>query len=223
MNYEKITYKMVKESKEVNAFLEKGNESLGVLGYTEHSRKHAAKVAETSARILETLGYDPHLVELAKIAGYMHDIGNCVNRHDHPHSGAIMAFTLLNRWNVDPLDTAVIVSAIGQHDERTGTAVDPVSAALILADKTDVRRNRVRNQVKETFDKHDRVNYAALSSKLIINAEDKTAKLKIVLDENISSIMDYFEIFMQRMLMCKRASERLGLNFKLIANGRKIC
>lgn len=214
---------MVKESKEVNAFLEKGNESLGVLGYTEHSRKHAAKVAETSARILETLGYDPHLVELAKIAGYMHDIGNCVNRHDHPHSGAIMAFTLLNRWNVDPLDTAVIVSAIGQHDERTGTAVDPVSAALILADKTDVRRNRVRNQVKETFDKHDRVNYAALSSKLIINAEDKTAKLKIVLDENISSIMDYFEIFMQRMLMCKRASELLGLNFKLIANGRKIC
>ena len=223
MSYEKITYKMVKESKEVNAFLEKGNESLGVLGYTEHSRKHAAKVAETSARILETLGYDPHLVELAKIAGYMHDIGNCVNRHDHPHSGAIMAFTLLNRWNVDPLDTAVIVSAIGQHDERTGTAVDPVSAALILADKTDVRRNRVRNQVKETFDKHDRVNYAALSSKLIINAEDKTAKLKIVLDENISSIMDYFEIFMQRMLMCKRASELLGLNFKLIANGRKIC
>ena len=223
MNYEKITYKMVKESKEVNAFLEKGNESLGVLGYTEHSRKHAAKVAETSARILETLGYDPHLVELAKIAGYMHDIGNCVNRHDHPHSGAIMAFTLLNRWNVDPLDTAVIVSAIGQHDERTGTAVDPVSAALILADKTDVRRNRVRNQVKETFDKHDRVNYAALSSKLIINAEDKTAKLKIVLDENISSIMDYFEIFMQRMLMCKRASELLGLNFQLIANGRKIC
>ena len=223
MNYEKITYKMVKESKEVNAFLEKGNESLGVLGYTEHSRKHAAKVAETSARILETLGYDPHLVELAKIAGYMHDIGNCVNRHDHPHSGAIMAFTLLNRWNVDPLDTAVIVSAIGQHDERTGTAVDPVSAALILADKTDVRRNRVRNQVKETFDKHDRVNYAALSSKLIINAEDKTAKLKIVLDENISSIMDYFEIFMQRMLMCRRASELLGLNFKLIANGRKIC
>ena len=223
MNYEKITYKMVKESKEVNAFLEKGNESLGVLGYTEHTRKHAAKVAETSARILETLGYDPHLVELAKIAGYMHDIGNCVNRHDHPHSGAIMAFTLLNRWNVDPLDTAVIVSAIGQHDERTGTAVDPVSAALILADKTDVRRNRVRNQVKETFDKHDRVNYAALSSKLIINAEDKTAKLKIVLDENISSIMDYFEIFMQRMLMCKRASELLGLNFKLIANGRKIC
>ena len=223
MNYEKITYKMVKESKEVNAFLEKGNESLGVLGYTEHSRKHAAKVAETSARILETLGYEPHLVELAKIAGYMHDIGNCVNRHDHPHSGAIMAFTLLNRWNVDPLDTAVIVSAIGQHDERTGTAVDPVSAALILADKTDVRRNRVRNQVKETFDKHDRVNYAALSSKLIINAEDKTAKLKIILDENISSIMDYFEIFMQRMLMCKRASELLGLNFKLIANGRKIC
>lgn len=223
MKNEKLTYQMVKESKEVNAFLEKGNESLGVIGYTEHSRKHAAKVAETSGRILETLGYDAHLVELAKIAGYMHDIGNCVNRHDHPHSGAIMAFTLLSRWNVPAEDIAMIVSAIGQHDERTGTAVDPVSAALILADKTDVRRNRVRNQVKETFDKHDRVNYAALSSKLIINPEDKTAKLEIELDENISSIMDYFEIFMQRMLMCKRAAELLGLNFKLIANGRKIC
>lgn len=223
MKNEKLTYQMVKESKEVNAFLEKGNESLGVIGYTEHSRKHAAKVAETSGRILETLGYDAHLVELAKIAGYMHDIGNCVNRHDHPHSGAIMAFTLLSRWNAPAEDIAMIVSAIGQHDERTGTAVDPVSAALILADKTDVRRNRVRNHVKESFDKHDRVNYAALSSKLIISPADQTARLEIELDENISSIMDYFEIFMQRMLMCKRAAELLGLNFKLIANGRKIC
>lgn len=223
MNKEKLTYKMVKESEVINAFIEKGNQTLGVLGYTEHSKIHASKVAETSGRILETLGYDKHLIELAKISGYMHDIGNCVNRQDHPHSGAIIAFHLLSQWNVSPEDTAIIVSAIGQHDERTGTAVDPVSAALILADKTDVRRNRVRNKIEANFDKHDRVNYAALSSRLIINAEDKTAKLKIELDENICSIMDYFEIFIQRMFMCKRASELLGLNFKLIANGRKIC
>ncbi len=223
MKEEKLTYKMVKESKEVNAFIEKGNKTLGIIGFTEHSRKHAAKVAETSGKILETLGYDEHLIELAKIAGYMHDMGNCVNRHDHPHSGALMAFTLLNRWNVPAKDIAVIVSAIGQHDEGTGTAVDPVSAALILADKTDVRRNRVRNKIKANFDKHDRVNYAAISSRLIINTEKKTAQLRIELDENICSIMDYFEIFMQRMLMCKRAAELLGLNFKLIANGNKIC
>lgn len=223
MKEEKLTYKMVKESKEVHAFIEKGDASLGVLGFTEHSFQHATKVAATAGKILEALGYDEHLIELAKIAGYMHDIGNCVNRNDHPHSGAIMAFTLLNRWNVPAEDIAIIVSAIGQHDEGTGTAVDPVSAALILADKTDVRRNRVRNTVKANFDKHDRVNYAALSSKLIIDAESKTAKLEIELDENISSIMDYFEIFMQRMLMCRRASELLGLKFKLVANGNKIC
>lgn len=223
MNTEKLTYKMVKESKEVNAFIEKGNASLGVLGFTEHSIKHATKVAETSGRILKTLGYDPHQVELAKIAGYMHDIGNCVNRKDHPHSGAIMAFTLLSGWNVPAEDIAIIVSAIGQHDEGTGTAVDAVSAALILADKTDVRRNRVRNTKKSTFDKHDRVNYAAVSSKLTIDPEEKTARLDIELDENISSMMDYFEIFMQRMLMCRRAAEMLGLKFRLYANENKIC
>ena len=183
MKEEKLTYKMVKESKEVNAFIEKGNETLGIIGFTEHSRKHAAKVAETSGKILETLGYDEHLIELAKIAGYMHDMGNCVNRHDHPHSGALMAFTLLNRWNVPAEDIAVIVSAIGQHDEGTGTAVDPVSAALILADKTDVRRNRVRNKIKANFDKHERRNYAAISARLIIHTEKKTAQLRNELDE----------------------------------------
>lgn len=219
----KFTYKMVKESEEVNAFIEKGNASLGVLGFTEHSFQHATKVATTAGKILKSLGYDEHLIELAKIAGYMHDIGNCVNRNDHPHSGAIMAFTLLQRWEVPAEDIAIIVSAIGQHDESTGTAVDPVSAALILADKTDVRRNRVRNRVKANFDKHDRVNYAAISSKLTIDAESKVARLEIELDESISSIMDYFEIFMQRMLMCRRASELLGLKFKLVANGNKIC
>lgn len=193
------------------------------LGYTEHSRGHAVKVAETAGDILEKLGYNEHTVELAQIAGYMHDMGNCVNRVDHAHSSALMAFQLLREWKVPDEDIAAIVSAIGQHDEKTGTAVDAVSAALILADKTDVRRNRVRNPIKETFDIHDRVNYAAVASSLQVNVEKKVILLEIELDEEICSILDYFEIFLQRMLMCKRAAEILGLKFKMKANGNKIC
>lgn len=153
----------------------------------------------------------------------MHDMGNCVNRVDHAHSSALMAFQLLREWKVPDEDIAAIVSAIGQHDEKTGTAVDAVSAALILADKTDVRRNRVRNPIKETFDIHDRVNYAAVASSLQVNVEKKVILLEIELDEEICSILDYFEIFLQRMLMCKRAAEILGLKFKMKANGNKIC
>lgn len=219
----KLSYQDVKQNKEVNDYITQGNHMLGVLGFTEHSQKHAAKVAETAGMILETLGYDGHQIELAKIAGYMHDIGNSINRTDHAHNGALMAFQLLREWKVDSEDIAVIISAIGQHDEKTGTAVDPVSAALILADKTDVRRNRVRNQVKETFDKHDRVNYAAVASRLIVDVEEKVIRLEIDLDEEICSMIDYFEIFLQRMLMCKRAAELLGLKFKMTANGNKIC
>lgn len=220
---EKISYQMVRQSKEVNCYIEKGNQILGVLGFTEHSGKHAAKVAETAGKILEELGYDEKTIELAKIAGYLHDCGNSINRVDHAHTGAIMAFQLLKEWGVDPEDIAVIIGAIGQHDEHSGTAVDPVSAALILADKTDVRRNRVRNQVKENFDKHDRVNYAAISSRLLTDVEKKTITLEIELDEEMCSMMDYFEIFLQRMLMCRRAAEMLGLRFRLVANGNKIC
>ncbi|SCK02273.1 phosphodiesterase [uncultured Eubacterium sp.] len=218
-----ITYKEVKCLDEVNAYIEQGNEVLGVLGYTEHSKKHAAKVAEIAGMILKKLGHDQHLVELAKIAGYLHDMGNSINRSDHAHTGALMAFQMLREWQVPPKDIAVIISAIGNHDESTGTAVDPVSAALILADKTDVRRNRVRNRVKANFDKHDRVNYAALASDLQINVEKKVITLEIELDESICSMIDYFEIFLQRMLMCKRAAELLGLKFKMTANGNKIC
>ena len=218
-----ITYKEVKRLDEVNAYIEQGNEVLGVLGYTEHSKKHAAKVAEIAGMILKKLGNDQHLVELAKIAGYLHDMGNSINRSDHAHTGALMAFQMLREWQVPPKDIAVIISAIGNHDESTGTAVDPVSAALILADKTDVRRNRVRNRVKANFDKHDRVNYAALASDLQINVEKKVITLEIELDESICSMIDYFEIFLQRMLMCKRAAELLGLKFKMTANGNKIC
>lgn len=223
INMDRITYKEIRDSKEVNIYIEKGNEVLGALGYTEHSRKHAAKVAETAGKILKELGYDKHQVELARITGYMHDMGNSINRTDHAHIGAVMAFQLLREWEMEPSDVAVIVSAIGQHDEKTGTAVDPVSAALILADKTDVRRNRVRNKGKEKFDKHDRVNYAAKSSELRIDREKKVIILEIKLDEEICSMMDYFEIFLQRMLMCKRAAEILGMRFRLTANGNKIC
>ena len=223
MYMEKVTYKMIRSSKEINTYIERGNETLRVLGYTDHSRRHAAKVAETSGKILEELGFSKRDVELAKIAGYMHDIGNCVNRHDHPHSGAVMAFEILNKMGMEPEEIAMVVSAIGQHDEQTGGAVDVISAALILADKTDVRRNRVRNSIISKFDKHDRVNYAAISSKLTVNKEKRVICLNIELDEKICSMIDYFEIFLQRMLMCKRAAEILGTKFKLTANGNKIC
>jgi len=219
----KINYETIKKSAEVNCYIEKGNQILGVMGFTEHSGKHAAKVAEMAGRILTELGYDEKTVELAKIAGYMHDLGNSINRKDHAHTGALMAFQILRDMGMEPEDISVIIGAIGQHDESSGTAVDPISAALILADKTDVRRNRVRNQIKETFDKHDQVNYAAKSSKLSIDMIKKTITLDIELDEEMCSMMDYFEIFLQRMLMCRRAAEMLGLRFRLVANGNKIC
>lgn len=220
---EQVTFKDIKKSKEVNAYIYKGNSTLGVLGYTDHSAEHAVKVSSMAGKILECLGYGGHTVELAKIAGYMHDIGNCVNRLDHPHSGALMAHQILRDMKMDYEDIAVIINAIGIHDEKSGGAVDTVSAALILADKTDVRRDRVRNQNKAAFDKHDRVNYAVVSSSLDIQKEKKVIKLDLQLDENICSMMDYFEIFLQRMLMCRRAASVLGTTFKLNANGNKIC
>ena len=212
----------MRESEEIRAYIAQGDAALGALGYTEHSEKHAVKTAETAGKILKELGYPKRTVELARIAGYLHDMGNCVNRNDHAHNGALMAFGILRELGMAPEEVAVVVSAIGEHDEHTGTAVDPVSAALILADKTDVRRNRVRNKKKETFDKHDRVNYAAKTSKLTVQTDKKVITLNIELDETICSMMDYFEIFLQRMLMCRKAAEMLGLRFKLTANGGKI-
>ncbi len=218
-----ITYKEIRENEEINALIEKGNKVLDVLGYTEHSRKHAAKVAKEAASILKSIGCDKHTIELAKIAGYMHDIGNCINRHDHAHSGAILSYQILKEMGMPIEDAAVIAAAVGNHDEKTGTAQDEVSAALILADKTDVRRNRVRNKVKASFDKHDRVNYAVLSSSLEINKEKKTIQMTMELDDTMCTVIDYFEIFLDRMLMCRRAAEVLGYKFKLLANGSKLC
>ena len=223
MEYQTITYQQIKEQPEINALMERGNDTLGVMGYTEHSGKHAGKVAKCAGEILKALGYDKRTCELARIAGFMHDIGNCVNREDHAHSGALLAFQILRSMQMPPQEIACIVSAIGQHDERTGVAVDPISAALILADKSDVRRNRVRNRSKANFDKHDRVNYAAVSAKLSVVPEKKWVHREIELDEEICSILDYFEIFLQRMLMCKRAAETLGLQFRMHANGHKMC
>ena len=222
-NQKQITFEDIENNEEINEYITKGNEYLGVMNYTEHGFAHLKRSAVYARRILEDLGYDERTCELAAIAGYMHDMGNCVNRVDHAHSSALMAFQLLREWKFPDEDIAAIVSAIGQHDEQTGTAVDAVSAALILADKTDVRRNRVRNPIKENFDMHDRVNYAAVASSLQVNVEKKVILLEIELDEEICSILDYFEIFLQRMLMCKRAAEILGLKFKMKANGNKIC
>lgn len=220
---EQLKYKNIQKNEEINLLIGKGNSVLKTLGYTEHSQKHAAKVADRSGWILKTLGYGKDEVELGKIAGYMHDIGNSINRGDHAHSGAILAYQILKDMGMPLPDVLTVCTAIGHHDEKTGTAVDPISAALILADKTDVRRNRVQNPVKENFDIHDRVNYAALTSKLDIDMDKKVIQMNLKLDDNICSMMDYFEIFLERMMMCKRAAEILGCSFKLIANGSKLC
>ncbi len=219
----KTDYKQIRENEEINLLIEKGNATLNELGYTEHSRKHASKTAETAGKILKELGYGKHKIELARIAGYMHDIGNSINRHDHAHSGAILAYQILKETDMPLKDILVVSTAIGHHDEATGTAVDEVSAALILADKTDVRRNRVQNPNPASFDIHDRVNYAALSSKLIIHKEKRIIQMELELDDSICTVMDYFEIFLKRMMMCRRAAERLDCKFKLMANGSKLC
>ena len=211
-----ITYKDIQKNKEINAMIEQGNQVLKTLGYTEHSKKHAIKVAEHAAEILKITEADAHQIELAQIAGYMHDIGNCINRQDHAHSGAILAYSILKELDMPLSDRLTIVTAIGHHDEKTGTALEPVSAALILADKTDVRRNRVQNPVIANFDIHDRVNYAALSSSLEF-------KMNLELDDSMCTVMDYFGIFLERMMMCRRAAEVLGWRFKLVANGSKLC
>lgn len=219
----KLTYKEIRKNEEINLLIKKGNDVLGVLGYTDHSKKHAAKVAVTAGKILKDLGYDKHQIELAKIAGYMHDIGNSINRDDHAHSGAILAFEILKNLGMPLEDAITIATAIGHHDENTGAAVDVVSAALILADKTDVRRNRVRNPIIANFDAHDRVNYAVLSATVKVNTDKKQLQMDLELDDTMCTVMNYFEIFLQRMMMCQRAAEVLGLKFKLIANGSKMC
>ncbi len=217
-----MTYEEIKNNEAINTYIRCADESLTALGFTEHSFAHVTVVAETAGYILETLGYDSHVVELGKIAGYMHDLGNLVNRIDHSQSGAVMAFRILDKLQMPPKDIATIVTAIGNHDEGTGVPVNPIAAALILADKSDVRRSRVRNSDISSFDIHDRVNYSVKKAQLKINEERTLIKLKMSIDTRYGSVMDYFEIFLNRMIMCRKAAEKLGLQFRLIINEQQL-
>ena len=217
-----IHYDTLRKNEEINTYIKEADASLAALGYTEHSFPHVTRVASTAADILGTLGHTEHECELARIAGYLHDIGNLVNRVAHSQSGAIMAFRILDRLGYAPEDIARITTAIGNHDEGTGVPVNTVAAALILADKSDVRRSRVRNTDPSSFDIHDRVNYSVTSSDLTIDEEKKTITLSLTVDTDYSSVMDYFEIFLGRMILCRKAAERLGLAFKLSINGQSL-
>lgn len=217
-----ITFKEIKKNQHIKTYIQKADESLMALGYTEHSFAHVGIVAEVARYILSTMGYPERTIELAQIAGYMHDIGNVINRVDHAQSGAVMAFRILDRIGVDPEEIATIISAIGNHDESTAVPVNEVAAALILADKTDVRFTRVRNRDLASFDIHDRVNYAVKESKTVINEEKTKISLNLTIDTEFSSVMDYFEIFLERMILCKKAAEKLNLRFQLVINGQKV-
>lgn len=217
-----VTYEMLRRDAAVNTYITRADESLSALGFTEHSFPHVCGVADMAENILRTLGYDEHEIELAKIAAYLHDIGNLVNRADHSQSGAMMAFRILDHMDMEAEDLATVVTAIGNHDEGVGVPVNAVAAALILADKSDVRRNRVRNQDPATFDIHDRVNYSVEKYQLLILPEEKVARLQLTIDTKFSSVMDFFEIFMKRMMLCRRAAERLGLTFQLMINEQQL-
>lgn len=217
-----VTFEDIRKNQELNTYIKNADASLIALGYTEHSFAHVGIVSKGAEYILQTLGKDEHTVELAKIAGYMHDIGNLVNRVDHSQSGAIMAFRILDHMKMPPEDTAQIVTAIGNHDEGTGVAVNDISAALILADKCDVRRSRVRKKDITSFDIHDRVNYSVTKSEMHINEEKTEIILDLEIDTGISPIMEYFEIFLGRMIMCRKAADKLGLRFKLNINSQAI-
>ena len=213
-----VTFDDVRNSPEVIELIRNAQRQLDVLGYTEHSQRHVSVVAERAAYILKTLGYDDHSIELAKIAGYMHDIGNAVNRVDHAHTGAILAYNILKELGMDLTDCVEIMMAIGNQDEETGTAVSVISAALILADKSDAHRTRVSKKDRSLFDKHDEVNYAVTHSDLVVNPEEKKVILNLTIDTKICPVIDYFEIFMERTKMSKRAAKYLGLWFELVIN-----
>ena len=213
-----VTFEQIKSNSDIKVYISAADRSLSALGFTEHSFAHVGLVSHRAGEILRTLGEDERTVELAMIAGHLHDIGNLVNRSEHSQSGAIMAFRILDNLGMPADEIATVVTAIGNHDEGTGVPVDSVAAALILADKSDVRRSRVRNGDFSTFDIHDRVNYSVVDSNLEINREEKTIRLILTIDTEISSIMDYFQIFLDRMTLCCRAADRLGLAFKLTIN-----
>ncbi len=217
-----VTYKYIKQNPDIMEYIRRADKALEAQGYTEHSFAHVERVAATSSMILTELGFDERTVELTRIASIMHDIGNVINRIDHAQSGAVMAFRLLDNLSMPASEICSVISAIGNHDESTGLPLDPISAALIIGDKTDVRRSRVRNTDLLTFDIHDRVNYAVENSGVRFNDDRSSIILELKIDTDISSVMEYFEIFMERMLLCRRASAFLGVQFEMLINGSKI-
>ena len=217
-----ITLKDIKENKELDALIRGAQKQLNAIGYTEHGHRHISIVSKRAGDILEKLGYPERTVELTRIAGYMHDIGNCINRVDHAHTGAILAYNILKEMGMPIEEITEIMMAIGNHDENTGTAVSDISAALILADKSDVHRDRVVNKNLSTFDIHDRVNYAVTNAELIMDEKERKVTLNLTIDTKISPVLDYFEIFMQRTMMCKYAAKYLKIWFELIINDTKL-
>lgn len=217
-----ITFEDIRRNQDIKTFIERGDEVLSTIGYTEHSFAHALRTADIAGRILERLNYPSRTCELARIAGYMHDVGNAVNRVNHAHSGAVMSFEILRRLGMPAAETIDVVTAIGHHDEITAAPVTPIAAALILADKSDVRRSRVRNTDRESFDIHDRVNFSVKKSELKLNAEDKFISLRITIDTEQCPVMDYFEIFLDRMILCKKSAMSLGLDFELMINNSRL-
>jgi len=217
-----ITYEQIKNNEEIKTYIRAADASLDSLGFTEHSFAHVVRCADVAGNILTAMGYDDRTAELGRIAAYMHDIGNVINRIDHAQSGAVMAFRILDKLGMPADEISRIVCAIGNHDEGTAYPVNELAAALILADKSDVRRSRVRDKNTVNFDIHDRVNYAVEKSKLTIDKENMTAVLNIIIDEQISHISEYFEIFMNRMMLCRRAAAFFGLTFEININGSRV-
>ena len=217
-----MTYEEIRKVEAIKVYIAQAGASMKALGYTEHSFAHVTQVAERAGYILQTLGYPERTVELVKIAGYLHDIGNLVNRVDHSQSGALMAFRLLDKMGFPPEEIALICTAIGNHDEGSGQPINELAAALILADKSDVRRSRVQAEDSGQFDIHDRVNYSVTKSELKINEAHTLIKLKLSVDTHFSTVMDFFEIFMERMLLCRKAAEKLNLQFKLLINEQQL-
>ena len=217
-----VKFEDVRKNREIHAYIKKADEALGALGFTDHAFAHVTKTAKAAGQLLRDLGYDERTAELGEIAGYLHDIGNVVNRSDHAHSGALIAFNLLNKMGMDPEEIATIICAVGNHDEGTGFPVNEVAAALILADKSDVRRCRVRTKEECAFDIHDRVNYAVVNGSLTLEPEERTLILSLEIDTEICPVMYYFEIFLERMLLCRRSANFFDLQFGLIINGLKL-
>ncbi len=225
-----VTYQYIRRNRDIQTYINYADAALSTIGYTEHSNAHVEKAADTAFMILNELGYDERTCELAQIAAYMHDIGNVINRVDHAQSGAVMAFRLLDNIGMPADEISLIVSAIGNHDEKTANPVTPIAAALIIADKSDVRRSRVRSKdgpfvpssENLAADIHDRVNYAVERSKLYFSEDKKELILDLTLDLKISPVIEYFEIFLTRMNLCRRAAETLGVTFGLVINNSRI-